>query len=50
MPPAGVLLFARDEVTADRLRSMFKQRTVIKTYLAITKSVPSILQGVFPEQ
>ncbi|KAF2356384.1 Pseudouridine synthase RsuA/RluB/C/D/E/F [Trinorchestia longiramus] len=42
----GVLLFARTEATAMKLRQMFKEHTLIKTYLAIVKNVPSLAHGL----
>lgn len=41
----GVLLFAKTEAMADRLRGLFKSHDVIKTYLCITKQIPAYFQG-----
>ncbi|XP_018020794.1 uncharacterized protein LOC108677145 [Hyalella azteca] len=43
---SGVLLFGRTEEVAQKLRQMFKEHTIIKTYLAIVKNIPSIAHGL----
>ncbi|XP_071529595.1 uncharacterized protein [Panulirus ornatus] len=42
----GVLLMARTPAMADTLKEMFKEQQLKKTYWAITKGIPSPLQGV----
>lgn len=37
---SGVLLFAKDPLTRDRVMDAFKKRRVIKAYLAVTHAIP----------
>ncbi|KAG8194620.1 hypothetical protein JTE90_003097 [Oedothorax gibbosus] len=42
----GCLLLARNETSAQRLKSLFAQRKIIKTYWIVTIRVPDPLQGI----
>ncbi|KAK3085143.1 hypothetical protein FSP39_025051 [Pinctada imbricata] len=42
----GVMLFAKSQTMADKLRAAFKERNVIKKYWLITKGVPNPLSGI----
>ncbi|XP_062591770.1 uncharacterized protein LOC134253272 [Saccostrea cucullata] len=42
----GVMLFGKTEEMANKLRKAFKKREVKKTYLVITKGIPSLKEGI----
>lgn len=42
----GVLLFGRDEKSSKAMLELFKQRQILKTYLAIVDGVPKALTGI----
>lgn len=46
-PALGLLLLARTQSMADKLKAMFKERQVTKKYWLITKGVPNPYQGNF---
>lgn len=43
----GVILFAKSQLSHERLCEMFKQRAIEKTYLAVTQGVPKPKEGTF---
>jgi 23S rRNA pseudouridine1911/1915/1917 synthase len=45
-PVSGIILFAKTSKALDRLNKLFRERTVQKTYLAITSKRPSNPDGV----
>ncbi|XP_061196917.1 uncharacterized protein LOC133205176 [Saccostrea echinata] len=42
----GIMLFGKTEEMANKLRKAFKKREVKKTYLVITKGIPSLKEGI----
>ncbi|XP_015915305.2 uncharacterized protein [Parasteatoda tepidariorum] len=42
----GCLLLARNEVSAARLKSLFAQRKIVKTYWIVTSKVPDPMEGI----
>lgn len=45
-PVSGVVVFAKNSKAAARLAEQFRQRTVRKTYLAVTEGVPEPSEGM----
>ncbi len=44
-PVSGVVIFAKNSKAAARLAEQFRERTIRKTYLAVTESVPATSEG-----
>lgn len=44
-PVSGIVIFARNSKAANRLAEQFRDRSIRKTYLAVTQSVPTPTEG-----